>query len=124
MVSSQPVYVGDVMSAKRPGKFVVFRVGPEEKKLLQSLGQGPGEKDRYTALSAFVELAGKITFSKPKKEIRKPVRVRMPPDLAKVLKKISKQTGQPALLVLLELAREFRLRNPFPRRPSPSIGRS
>jgi hypothetical protein len=102
------------MSAKREGTFVVFRVSPDEKKLLKSLGQKPGEKDRYTVLCQLVGLAREMKFTRQKLRLPKPVRLRMPPGLSKTLKQISQQTSKPAVAVLIDLAREYRRRHPFP----------
>ncbi len=82
--------------------FIVFRVLPEDRELLRTLGQGPGEISRHDVLTELVK------YLPPAKEKLQPLRLGIPTKLHIALKKRSKAIGKTQIELLLNAAKKYR----------------
>jgi len=95
----------------RDRKFLTFRIFPEEKALLQRLGQPKDE--RYVALCKLVDIVPELDLQDVRGRKRKPLRLGIPVALDAAIRQKCEETGQPYVGVLLAAATEYRRRNPL-----------
>jgi hypothetical protein len=100
----------------RPRRYQVFRLRADERKFLEDLGHN--RPDRYTALVELTEIlrdkAVQDSLTKFTPE-RRPLRLGIPNELDKEIKRVSKLKRIPYVAILLRLAQEWQKRNLLPK---------
>ena len=91
---------------RRERTYRTLRLRSEDKKLLQQLGRNDQDLDRYHALLELVAVVQKLQLPDVRNERRHPLRLGIPTQLDKVIRKKVDATGQTYIAVLLMAARE------------------
>lgn len=98
----------------RPKIIVQPRLFPGDYELLSRIAEGPqSTPDRYHALKMFIPIVEKLELEDKRKQDRKLIRLQMPPELDRLIRRRAKETGQTYTHILTEAAREFRRRYPL-----------
>jgi hypothetical protein len=101
----------------RDRKFVTFRLLPDDRELLQHLGQGRADiPDRHTAFLELVEIVRRQEYpEEPPEPERRSLRLGIPTELDEAIKAEAERTESTYISILLRAAREYRRRHPLRR---------
>jgi len=104
--------LGEIKKRDQERNFVTFRLLKADRDLLRYLGRGPElEEDRHEALLALVPIVEALDMPVIKKSERKPLRFGIPKKLDTAIRKVTDETDQKFIGVLLEAARIYREQN-------------
>jgi hypothetical protein len=94
----------------RERKFVTFRLLPEDRELLQYLGQGRADiPDRHAAMLELVNIVQRRQYPPdPPEPERRSIRLGIPTELDDAIKAEAERTGSTYISLLLRAAREYR----------------
>ena len=91
---------------RRERTYRTLRLVVEDKELLQRLGRNDQDLDRYHALLELVAVVQKLKLPDVRNQIRHPLRLGIPTQLDKAIRKKADATGQTYIAILLTAARE------------------
>ena len=92
---------------RRERKFRTLRLRSEDKELLQQLGRNDQDLDRHHALLELIAVVKELQLPDIRNESRSPLRLGIPVQLDKAIRKKVDATGQTYIAVLLTAAREY-----------------